>query len=117
MSNRPHYENTKAGQKIKAEPILKRIGKHKNVFSVMNKSEAILLYLFTVVSKQVKNIVLVHMKQSTQKMHQNWFLFQIISMPIVQYFQSKQKHTVKLFAQCSISYCLDDAQKAVCLNI
>lgn len=42
---------------------------------VMN-SEAVLLFLFTVVSKQVnKNTVLVHMKQFTQKMHQDWFLF------------------------------------------
>lgn len=45
----------------------------------MNKSRAIFLYLFTVVSKQViviyKNIVLVHMKQSTQRMYKDWFLF------------------------------------------
>lgn len=52
----------------------KRKGKDfKNVCLDMNKTEAVLLYLFTVVSKQVNtNITLVHVKQSTQKMYKDY---------------------------------------------
>lgn len=60
----------------------------------MNKTEAILLYLFTVVSKQVnKNITLVHMKQSIQKMYKDYS--KLFPMPICDYSQSKQKLMIR----------------------